>query len=97
MLLKELRGMGLGCWAAAQALGITVLMSKTLPTGAAYAADVGTGLLICLSSEPEWSMWAGVAHFLAYDLGLRLDNALIFDAASAMSGKSGILFRNKIA
>src|SRR5574342_659396 len=92
-LLSELKRMGPGCWAAADSLGIAVLLAPSIPCGAAFAADLENGILVCLASAPEWSTWAGIAYFLAHDLGLKPTYAMVFAAADFLATRSGILFR----
>lgn len=95
VLLNELRQLGPVCWSAAHRLGISVFLVQSLPVGAVFAADIPAGVLICLATEPEWSAWAGIAHFLAHDLGINPERGLIYDCAAMMSQRSGILFSKK--
>jgi hypothetical protein len=94
-LIAELRRMRPVCWDAAEDLGMAVVLVPSLPVGAVFAANLSHGVLVCLA-DSEWSVWAGVAHCLANDLGIEASQAAVLEAAAVMCRKSGVIFLRNI-
>lgn len=93
-LLTELRRVGGSCWEAALRLEVDVHMVEALPNSATFLAIVTERVLIC---STELSLWAGLAHFVALDLGLTVGLATLCDVAALMSQSSGFLLASSSA
>lgn len=84
-LVRELRRVGPRMADAARNLGVSIRLEATLADDQ-FALDTVEGKIWGGSEE---AVWAGIAHFLALDLAIEADLGVLWDAASAITRRSG--------
>lgn len=93
-LIRELRRIGPKCTDAAEYLGLTVITLSWLPF--AFMMNVPECVLLT-ESGADWPIWAGIALFMATEMGLNVDEATLYEVALVMDRKSGTFLALEIA
>jgi len=105
-LIAELRRIGPRCTDAADYLGIAIHYVHELPIvkvnadgsveRATHALDFFERRVIG-RFDSEWSVWLGLAHFLAVFLDIDVDIYVCMEAAAVMCRRSGLVSVREIA
>lgn len=105
-LIAELRRIGPRCTDAADYLGLSIHYVHEMPvTGinpdgtkrrATHALDYFERRVIG-RFDSEWSVWLGIAHFVAVFLDIDVDIYVCMEAAAVMCRRSGVVSVREIA